>query len=125
MTSVQGLKAKMGAANDWRCGNGTAKSAGVRRHADPPIATDRPRPITWLRVPAEREVPGEVRELWRKAEEKLGFVPNVMRAFALRPAHLLGWWRYYDDLLRGEATLSRAQWEMIAVVVSSANRCHY
>ncbi len=60
-----------------------------------------------------------------KCEEKLGFVPNVLRIFALRPKHLLGWWRYYDELLRGESGLSRAQREAIAVVVSRANDCHY
>ena len=82
--------------------------------------------ISWLRVPDEEEVPAEVREeIWEPVREKLGFVPNVARIFALRPLHLLGWWRYYDDLLRGESGLSRAQREMIAVAVSKANACHY
>ena len=45
--------------------------------------------------------------------------------FALRPEHLLRWWAYYDDLLRGESGLTKVQREMIAVVVSATNRCHY
>ena len=82
--------------------------------------------ISWLRVPDEDEVPAEVREeIWEPVSEKLGFVPNVARIFALRPRHLAGWWRYYDELLRGESGLSRAQREMIAVAVSAANDCHY
>src|SRR5919201_4760861 len=81
--------------------------------------------IAWLRVPGDDEVPGEVKELWAKPLERLGFVPNVLRIFALRPRHLLGWWAYYDELLRGESGLSKAQREMIAVVVSATNRCHY
>ena len=82
--------------------------------------------ISWLRVPDEDEVPAEVREeIWEPVREKLGFVPNVLRIFALRPRHLVGWWRYYDELLRGESGLSRAQREMIAVAVSAANDCHY
>jgi uncharacterized peroxidase-related enzyme len=85
-----------------------------------------PSSISRLRVPADDEVPEEVkREIWEPAVEKLGFVPNVARILALRPGHLLGWWRYYDDLLRGESGLTRAQREMIAVVVSVANDCHY
>jgi uncharacterized peroxidase-related enzyme len=77
-------------------------------------------------VPGEAEVPEEVkREVWEPVRKKLGFVPNVARVFALRPAHLLGWWRYYDDLLRGESGLTRAEREMIAVAVSVANDCHY
>jgi uncharacterized peroxidase-related enzyme len=81
--------------------------------------------ITWLDVPAEDAVPADVRALWDKPLEKLGFVPNVLRTMALRPQHLLGWWAYYDELMRGESTLSKAQREMIAVVVSAQNRCHY
>ena len=80
---------------------------------------------SWLRVPDEEEVPPEVKELWEKPLEKLGFVPNVLRFFALRPRHLLRWWEHYDELMRGESGLTKAQREMIAVVVSATNRCHY
>src|SRR5919204_4953481 len=81
--------------------------------------------LSWLSVPAADDVPDEVVELWQKPLEKLGFVPNVLRVFALRPRHLVAWWAYYDELMRGESGLSKAQREMIAVVVSTANRCHY
>ena len=87
-------------------------------------ATDAER-IARLHVPDEEDVPVEVKELWALPLEKLGFVPNVLRVFALRPKHLLGWWAYYDELLRGESGLTKAQREMIAVVVSATNRCHY
>jgi uncharacterized peroxidase-related enzyme len=87
-------------------------------------ATDTER-IARLQVPAEDEVPDEVKELWAKPLERLGFVPNVLRVFALRPNHLLAWWAYYDELMRGESGLTKAQREMIAVVVSATNRCHY
>jgi uncharacterized peroxidase-related enzyme len=81
--------------------------------------------ITWLQVPGEDEAPAGVTELWAQPLERLGFVPNVMRVFALRPDHLLGWWSYYDELMRGESGLTKVQREMIAVVVSATNRCHY
>lgn len=83
------------------------------------------RAISWLHVPAEEDVPGEVKELWAAPLEKLGFVPNVLRVFALRPGHLVRWWSHYDELMRGESGLTKAEREMIAVVVSAANRCHY
>ena len=83
------------------------------------------RAVGWLRVPDESELPEEVLALYTKPRERLGFVPNVLRYFGLRPNHLLGWWAYYDELLRGESGLSKAQREMIAVVVSATNRCHY
>ena len=82
-------------------------------------------PITWLRVPADGEVPPEVLELHEAPLEKLGFVPNVLRVYALRPSHLLRWNDHYEELMKGDSNLSRAEREMIAVVVSVANRCRY
>ena len=81
--------------------------------------------ISWLRVPPQEDAPPGVREMYDKADEKLGFVPNVLRVYSLRPAHLELWNAFYDDLMRGESRLTRPQREMIAVVVSTANRCHY
>ena len=81
--------------------------------------------ITWLGVPAEEHVPAEARALWDKPIEKLGFVPNVLRVMALRPQHLVKWWAYMQELMTGQSGLTKAQREMIAVVVSVENRCHY
>jgi uncharacterized peroxidase-related enzyme len=84
--------------------------------------TDR---LCWLHVPPADAVPKEVEELWAKPLEKLGFVPNVLRVYAIRPRHLRLWNEFYDELMRGESGLTKAQREMIAVVVSTTNRCHY
>jgi uncharacterized peroxidase-related enzyme len=80
---------------------------------------------SWLRVPPQEDVPADVQPLFDKADEKLGFVPNVLRVYGLRPRHLELWNAFYDELMRGESTLSKVQREMIAVVVSTVNRCHY
>jgi uncharacterized peroxidase-related enzyme len=82
-------------------------------------------PICWLDVPGADEAPEEVKELWAKPLEKLGFVPNVLRVYAIRPRHLQLWNEFYDELMRGDSGLTKAQREMIAVVVSTTNRCHY
>ncbi len=81
--------------------------------------------IAWVRVPTEKQLPEDIRALFDKAREKLGLVPNVFRLFALRPEHLRRWRALYDELLRGESGLTPAQREMIAVVVSTHNRCFY
>ena len=81
--------------------------------------------LTWLRVPTEDEVPPEVIELWQPSLEKLGFVPNVLRLYALRPDHLVAWNAWYDEAMKGDSGLTKAEREMIAVVVSVANRCPY
>lgn len=81
--------------------------------------------LTWLRVPDEGGLPAEVQALYDAPREKLGFVPNVLRLYALRPLHLLRWNDHYEELMKGESGLSKAEREMIAVVVSVANECRY
>jgi uncharacterized peroxidase-related enzyme len=81
--------------------------------------------VSWLRVPDESSLPDEVQALYEPPREKLGFVPNVLRNFALRPIHLLRWNEHYEELMKGDSGLSKAEREMIAVVVSVANDCAY
>ena len=81
--------------------------------------------LTWLSVPGEEELPPEVLELWAPSLERLGFVPNVLRLYALRPSHLLAWNAHYEEVMKGSSGLSKAEREMIAVVVSIANDCQY
>ncbi len=81
---------------------------------------------SWLRVPDPDELPGDVQALFEKAEAKNGFVPNVMRVFSLTPEHFMRWFHYYDFLVRNEESeLSRDEREMLALVVSSENKCEY
>jgi uncharacterized peroxidase-related enzyme len=80
---------------------------------------------TWLRVPEESELPAEVLELWAPSREKLGFVPNVLRNYALRPSHLLAWNAWYEVAMKDDSGLTKAEREMVAVVVSVANDCAY
>jgi uncharacterized peroxidase-related enzyme len=67
----------------------------------------------------------EIQAYFAKCAEKLGFVPNVLKAFTLRPRKLRAFIDYSDELMRGDSGLSKLEREMIAVVVSSANHCHY
>ena len=81
--------------------------------------------ISFLHVPDEAEVTPEVRKLWGKAQANLGFVPNVFRAQALNPEQFSAWWGYFNLLLNKEGFLPPLEREMVAVVVSSLNRCAY
>jgi uncharacterized peroxidase-related enzyme len=88
-------------------------------------ATGGGEPLAWLPVPDEDVLPEEVRGLFARAREKLGFVPNVLRTWSLRPEHMLRWRRYMDELMKGPSGLSEAEREMIGTVVSATNRCFY
>ena len=84
-----------------------------------------PKKISFLPVPPPRRLPEELQELMAKAEERVGHVPNVIRAYAFRPERFLKWWKHYQTVMRGDSGLSEAQREMISVTVSGINRCEY
>lgn len=60
-----------------------------------------------------------------KCLEKLGFVPNVLVAYAHDDAKLSAFAAFYNDLMLAPSGLSKLEREMIAVAVSSVNRCYY
>jgi len=57
--------------------------------------------------------------------ERLGLIPNVISANALDSERLRTFADGYNRLMLGEGSLSKAEREMIAVAVSSINRCFY
>ena len=60
-----------------------------------------------------------------KCTEKLGFVPNVLKAYAFDNAKLEAFVAMYNDLMLAPSGLSKLEREMIAVVTSAENRCYY
>jgi uncharacterized peroxidase-related enzyme len=60
-----------------------------------------------------------------KCQEKLGFVPNVLKAYAFDNAKLEPFVAMYNDLMLAPSGLSKLEREMIAVAVSSHNKCYY
>ena len=62
---------------------------------------------------------------FKKCQEKLGFIPNVLVAYAFDMTKLETFAAMYNDLMLGESGLSKLEREMIAVAVSSQNRCYY
>jgi uncharacterized peroxidase-related enzyme len=62
---------------------------------------------------------------FKKCQDKLGFVPNVLVAYAFDTVKLEAFVAMYNDLMLGESGLSKLEREMIAVAVSSQNRCYY
>mgnify|MGYP001546927041 FL=1 len=81
--------------------------------------------ITALDLPPAKDLPPEVEAYFEKCREKLGMIPNVLSAYAFDPAKLQAFIAMHDDLMRAPSGLTRLEREMIAVVVSSINRCFY
>lgn len=80
---------------------------------------------TALDLPPMDPLPERTARYFAICEEKLGMVPNVLRAHAFAPDKLDAFSALYNELMLGESGLSKLEREMIAVVVSARNRCHY
>ncbi len=81
--------------------------------------------ISKLGVPDPASLDEDLQAIWRKCVEKLGFVPNVFSAYSLKPQRLRHFMQMYNEIMRADSGLSKLEREMVAVVVSSANRCYY
>ena len=51
-------------------------------------------PVSWFPVPEESESPENLRGLFKKARETVGFVPSVFRAYSFRPERLSAWFAH-------------------------------
>ena len=85
----------------------------------------RPRAPTALRLPlpARRALPADMQKYFRLCEERIGFLPNVLAAYSFDVVKLRAFIDMYNDLMLGDSRLTKLEREMIAVVVSAANRC--
>ena len=84
--------------------------------------TDQP---TALDIPMMNPLPEETQRYFDICTEKLGMVPNVLKAYALDVTKLNAFTALYNDLMLGESGLNKLEREMIAVVVSAINKCFY
>ncbi|MBM4195893.1 MAG: peroxidase-related enzyme [Gammaproteobacteria bacterium] len=82
--------------------------------------------ISRLPVPPESRLDADMRQYFDLCREKLGLLPNVLAALSYKPARLRNFVNTYNEIMLGkDSRLSRLEREMIAVVVSSHNRCYY
>ncbi len=83
-------------------------------------------PYSWLPVPEESEVPPAGRAIFDAMRAARGYVPRVVRAFALNGEHMGASFAYLIKLMAPDgALLSKREKEIIAVVVSVENTCLY
>lgn len=80
---------------------------------------------TALALGPQAALPPRLEAYFDKCNEKLGYVPNVLRAYAFHPTKLAAFIDMVDDLMLGDSGLDKTEREMIAVAVSAVNHCHY
>ena len=81
--------------------------------------------MSWIHEIEESDATGDIADVYARLREERGRVANILKVHSLRPPALVHHLDLYMGLLFGPGGLSRAQRELIAVVVSRANRCAY
>jgi uncharacterized peroxidase-related enzyme len=121
MTKASRKKVRTAAA---RVATLRSKHPQSRKAAPQKSSTSDDSPITALDLPTAPLTPA-MEAYFAKCREKLGFVPNVLLAYAFDMPKLEAFVAMYNDLMLAPSGLSKLEREMIAVAVSSVNRCYY
>jgi len=103
---------------------GTSKAARPAKKPRTSATAGDDTTITALQLPPA-PLSADMAAYFAKCEEKLGFVPNVLKAYAFDMAKLSAFVGMYNDLMLAPSGLSKLEREMIAVAVSAHNRCYY
>lgn len=84
-----------------------------------------PNHVVRIPLPEPATLDEDIQAYLAKCDDKLGMRPNVLVAYTARPEKFRTFTRFYNQLMLAESGLSKLEREMIAVAVSSANRCYY
>jgi uncharacterized peroxidase-related enzyme len=80
---------------------------------------------TALNLPMVDPLPADTQKYFDVCQDKLGMIPNVLQAYAFDIDKLNAFTAMYNDLMLAHSGLTKLEREMIAVVVSSINKCFY
>jgi len=81
-------------------------------------------PIT-LNLKSVNPLPSKIKKYFDLCKDRLGLIPNVLKAYSHNTEKLNTFTNMYNEIMLGESGLTKLQREMIAVVVSSINKCFY
>ena len=81
--------------------------------------------MAYVRITDEKQAEGLLARIYKAASDRAGMVAHILKLQSLNPQALQGCMALYTAAVRGESPLTRAQREMLAVVVSKINGCHY
>ncbi|MBO6507520.1 MAG: peroxidase-related enzyme [Roseibium sp.] len=81
--------------------------------------------VTALQIDSIESLSEKTQAYFSLCEEKLGLVPNVLKAYSFDETKLRAFTDMYNDLMLADSGLTKLEREMIAVAVSSVNHCFY
>lgn len=84
-----------------------------------------PRHVSIFAPTDPKSLDKDMQKYFAVCEEKLGMVPNVLQTYARNQDKLRTFAGLYNQVMLADSKLSKLEREMVAVVVSCANRCYY
>ncbi len=91
-----------------------------------PDAPDSSDPIAWIETIDDDHAEGELRELYAAERDPAsGRIDHILRVHSLHPATLRDHAQLYHTIMHARSGLSHVEREMMGLVVSALNRCHY
>ncbi len=81
--------------------------------------------MAWITTIDESHAEGLLERIYSAARKQSGRIANIIQLQSNNPPALQAMIELYRAVMFGKSPLSRARREMMAVVVSSANECHY
>jgi alkylhydroperoxidase family enzyme len=81
--------------------------------------------MAWIKMIPEEVAEKELKDWYDKLRVPSGGVDNILRIHSINTSTLKGHYELYSSAMKGSKDLSRKRREMIAVVVSTVNQCHY
>ena len=82
--------------------------------------------MAWIEIIDEDQAGPDLRDLYEPiVDAKTGRVDEILRIHSLHPAGLAAHTALYKSAMRSTPTLRKVEREMIALVVSEINDCHY
>jgi len=81
--------------------------------------------MAWIKLIDESEAQGELARIYEASRKRAGRVFNIIKIQSNHAPSLQGMLSLYTAVMRGDSPLTRAQREMLALVVSRTNGCHY
>ncbi|HZA27617.1 MAG TPA: carboxymuconolactone decarboxylase family protein [Actinomycetota bacterium] len=82
--------------------------------------------MAWIRTIDEKSADERLAELYeRMVDPAYGRVDNIMQIHSLHPEGMQTHWDLYRSVMAGTPTLPKVDRELVALVVSLVNDCHY
>ena len=82
--------------------------------------------MAWIEVVDERDASARLPDLYGPMVDPVyGRVDNILQIHSLHPEGMRAHWGLYGEVMTGTPTLPKVDRELIALVVSAINDCHY